>query len=452
MVSEIKWIAEGPNAKACVSSASAVVGVRPRRAHTKSRTGCNTCKTRRKKCDESQPACQQCQRKGIQCDYLSNHRDAARTRSMLQSQSQYSMSRQSARKEIAGVLELLCEQNGPSVKSHPRRVDVLQLIDHFLSEKNPWMGTPATQKTFQKHGMRLGMDAPHMLHAIVAFSAAHLDHLYPDPKLRVAAVHHYGRLVALYAVHMEQLGTETINHLFGTCILLTMLSYLVVGYDNPDLLCNPEEHECNWEAFRSLGGVRIMQGVPEYRAQLSQGVWRTMLEEAGRRKEEQDKAPVIPTTWWSNIMKDLCDLCDVSQDLQHGDPLYLEPLRGLNKIVHGGLDHAKIGQLMHFIGGLSPAFAEVLEQLELRAMLIVLYWHILLLLIGQWWTSRTGLVASRRAIAYLWKLGGTRIRKSLVFPAALCGLDVQYLDRLQKRNRGAITNVSPHLEIQLPYQ
>jgi hypothetical protein len=367
---------------------------------------------------------------------------------LAQGQSQYSMARQNARGDLTEVLDLVCEPNVSNSRPTPKRADVLRLIDHFVSEKHPWIGTPATQKAFQKHGMRLGVDAPHLLHAIMAFSAAHIDHLDPNPALRLTAVHHYGRLVELYADHMKQLGTGTVNHLFGTCILLTMLSYLVVGYDNPDLLCNPEEHECNWDAFRSLGGVRIMQGVPAYRAELTQGAWSIMLQEAVQWEEKTKREHMVTPVWWNNLLASLCDLCNVSPDLKQGDDIYLEPLRGLNKIVYGSLDDTKVGQLMHFIGRLSPAFQQVLEQLDPRAMLIILYWHSFLLLIGQWWAARTGIVASRRTIAFLWKVGGVGVRKLLVFPAALCGLDLQSLDQLLSNNQEIPISVSPFLEAQ----
>ncbi len=38
------------------------------RTHLKSRTGCKTCKIRRIKCDETQPACQRCSKSGWKCD------------------------------------------------------------------------------------------------------------------------------------------------------------------------------------------------------------------------------------------------------------------------------------------------------------------------------------------------------------------------------------------------
>ncbi|KAL5358590.1 putative C6 finger domain protein [Aspergillus floccosus] len=39
-----------------------------RRAHTKSRTGCRTCKTRRIRCDETWPSCKRCTTSGRRCD------------------------------------------------------------------------------------------------------------------------------------------------------------------------------------------------------------------------------------------------------------------------------------------------------------------------------------------------------------------------------------------------
>ncbi|EXJ96279.1 hypothetical protein A1O1_01405 [Capronia coronata CBS 617.96] len=41
---------------------------RTRRAHTKARTGCLTCKIRRKKCDEEKPFCRRCTSTGRKCD------------------------------------------------------------------------------------------------------------------------------------------------------------------------------------------------------------------------------------------------------------------------------------------------------------------------------------------------------------------------------------------------
>lgn len=44
----------------------------PRLAHKKSRRGCQQCKARRVKCDETHPACTKCTKHGVPCEYSRN--------------------------------------------------------------------------------------------------------------------------------------------------------------------------------------------------------------------------------------------------------------------------------------------------------------------------------------------------------------------------------------------
>ena len=47
-----------------------MASMRPRRAHTKSRNGCDQCKKRRVKCDERGPPCSNCISRELECSYL----------------------------------------------------------------------------------------------------------------------------------------------------------------------------------------------------------------------------------------------------------------------------------------------------------------------------------------------------------------------------------------------
>lgn len=106
------------------------------------------------------------------------------------------MSRRAVRKEVLRVLEAASERRPESDGQH---VDYLQLLDHFLNDDTPWIGSTACQRVLQKHGVRLGLEAPHLLHAIVAFSASHIDSLQLNLKFRITAVYHYDRLLASFA-------------------------------------------------------------------------------------------------------------------------------------------------------------------------------------------------------------------------------------------------------------
>lgn len=86
---------------------------------------------------------------------------------------------------------------------------------------------------------------------------------------------------------MSHMNTENVIHLYGTCTLLSMLSYLGVFYDNPDLNIDPEEHACDWDAFRSLQGTRVLQSVPALQYHLVQSIWLPTLQEAQEWEEER---------------------------------------------------------------------------------------------------------------------------------------------------------------------
>jgi hypothetical protein len=55
---------------------------RPRKGHTKSRRGCIVCKRRKVKCDEVQPRCRPCLKRGVDCKYASVNSSPATTQSI----------------------------------------------------------------------------------------------------------------------------------------------------------------------------------------------------------------------------------------------------------------------------------------------------------------------------------------------------------------------------------
>jgi hypothetical protein len=309
-------------------------------------------------------------------------------------------------------------------------IDILQLLDHFLSESAPWMGSSTNQRILQNHGITLATEAPHFLHAILSFSASHIDYLHPDPLFRIAAVQHCNRLVALYKVSLANLGTDNVTHLFGTCTLLSMLVYLGVAYDNSGTEDDPNDHECDFDSFRTLQGSRVLQGVPALRDQLRQSVWSQMLLDAEQSEDADPCGATIlsPSEWTFSVMEGLCTLCGVSKDLNSGDIIYLDALRGLNKLMHLKMDHNSIDQLMKFVASLTPAFLIELERFDPKAMTILAYWHAFMLQTGQWWVVRTAMGATRRTCMYLWQLGNRDIRRLLQFPVAQCGLDFEPTD------------------------
>ncbi len=92
----------------------------PRRGHTKSKSGCTSCKRRRVKCDEGRPTCGPCRRLALVCEYAHGQKDQA------------------------GALVVRISPLSPDAPGRPLRTTpgVLELTDlrffhHFLLEAYP---------------------------------------------------------------------------------------------------------------------------------------------------------------------------------------------------------------------------------------------------------------------------------------------------------------------------
>lgn len=140
-----------------------------KRAHTKSRNGCQQCKRRRIKCDENPPCCKNCATRGLECEYL----------------------------HLQGAIDALdlfvpgvpCQQptgpqSIPPAASQAHR-DVLwpapsldttdlALFHHYLLRTYPTIWPEGRDHTaWQDDVPRLALSHPFLLHAILALAAAH---------------------------------------------------------------------------------------------------------------------------------------------------------------------------------------------------------------------------------------------------------------------------------------
>ncbi|KAH8823589.1 hypothetical protein DL96DRAFT_1618047 [Flagelloscypha sp. PMI_526] len=129
---------------------------RKKRAHTKSKTGCNTCKKRRVKCDQKNfPTCENCSKRGIECDwpqiFLDQH-----------------VCRRPATQPIFTL--------GLSVYD-------LELIHHFTTTTAVSLvdihgiKSPHVLGIYQRNAPRLALAHPFLMHSILAISALHLHWL-----------------------------------------------------------------------------------------------------------------------------------------------------------------------------------------------------------------------------------------------------------------------------------
>ncbi|KAI8633220.1 hypothetical protein F5Y19DRAFT_417174 [Xylariaceae sp. FL1651] len=158
-----------------------------RRPHSKSRTGCRVCKSRRVKCDETRPACRRCLTHGVQCDFI--HETHASTSSTPQDTSN---------REALSIHQL----TSPSATATPElrqsttwfSVFELELFHHYITSTCLTLANEPTVRNFWRVNVpQVGFSHHYVLRGILSISALHLARLRPrqaDTLVEQALTHH----------------------------------------------------------------------------------------------------------------------------------------------------------------------------------------------------------------------------------------------------------------------
>ncbi|KAJ5211045.1 hypothetical protein N7491_010861 [Penicillium cf. griseofulvum] len=200
----------------------------PRKSHTKSRTGCKTCKRRHIRCDETFPQCRNCTKHNCRCDYqdaAANPRGSppARRGPDLLISPDIEMEVDSwHRTGVPPYPELLqCPRSGWSGLS---RTD-LRLIHHIIGisidlHRRGLSGcTVWAQKMPNFLAIALGSDF--VMSSILSFSAFHLAFVTRDQETRQLAFHH--KVTALQGLQtaLGSFSKENCNAILAASVLLS---------------------------------------------------------------------------------------------------------------------------------------------------------------------------------------------------------------------------------------
>ncbi|KAI0401316.1 hypothetical protein F4802DRAFT_580864 [Xylaria palmicola] len=160
-----------------------------RRPHSKSRTGCRVCKTRRVKCDETRPSCRRCQTHGTQCDFVFETANNTAPRGH----------HDSVGREALSIHRL----TSPSVAStsesarYPATwfsVLELELFHHFITSTSLTLACDPNARNFWRVNVpQLGFSHPYVLKGVLSIAALHLARLRPQQKdvlVEQAMMHH----------------------------------------------------------------------------------------------------------------------------------------------------------------------------------------------------------------------------------------------------------------------
>ncbi|KAL5324802.1 hypothetical protein ACEPPN_005920 [Leptodophora sp. 'Broadleaf-Isolate-01'] len=267
----------------------------------------------------------------------------------------------------------------------------------------------------QQHCLQLSVGAPYLLHAVLAFSASHLNFLLPhERRYGVTATFHYDLSLASYSSEITtRLDATNGDSLLGACHLHTMLAFRnLQSADDTE-----EEKPFTW--------LRTMQGTAILRSNLcpylEASVWHSVAVESRSWEEAFCNHLDSDNSWASLTSWALHRLCGVDPDPMLRENPYEKPLSRLCLLMRCEIGQDKIGMFMSFIGRLPPLFVQLLDRNDSKAMLILCYWSALLSQIDQWWIVSSAVGECLRLCKFLDEIPDQRIRDLLGFPASKCG-------------------------------
>ncbi|KAM3533769.1 hypothetical protein MY4038_002972 [Beauveria bassiana] len=201
----------------------------PRRSHTKSRKGCETCKRRHIRCDESFPQCRNCTKHKIRCPYNDLQVTPEPERSATPDKPDLMWTPQIeadiAEWQRTGVFPFPSLGLYPAPIAQLYSVENLRLIYHLAALYQQLAAMDANNFTlWTRHIptlLQIGANTPYVMHALLAFSAMHIAFLTDCRRVSNMAFEHRG--IALSGLHaaIGSFSRETSDAILAASLVLS---------------------------------------------------------------------------------------------------------------------------------------------------------------------------------------------------------------------------------------
>ncbi|KAH8601613.1 hypothetical protein B0O99DRAFT_735993 [Bisporella sp. PMI_857] len=266
-----------------------------RKPHSKARTGCQNCKRRKIKCDESKPSCANCTRRSLHCSF-----DTASGLSQCFANPELRIIEYKASK-IRRCEDKEAVETFPSFRDIPLLTDDtnsmptlsykdLQLFYHFSTSSVISPGYYVGGDTYwREEALRLGQSYPFVLHLVLALSALHIGKIcarsYEDSINQ--ADHHHAIAVSTMRAHLHQLDTAHLEA-FRLASSLICLFDLGKGPRPGHYLLLSDEGESSWRSL--LRGVQALREKKHHAEQQNMipEIYRLLLDAEGRHQPDSD--------------------------------------------------------------------------------------------------------------------------------------------------------------------
>ncbi|KAH9205620.1 hypothetical protein DL95DRAFT_231855, partial [Leptodontidium sp. 2 PMI_412] len=265
-----------------------------RSSHTKSRTGCVTCKSRRVKCDETRPVCNNCSSRRIECSYslepdLTFVLDIGESSRLFPSSSTVeALARDNvlptsddARLPDTQVLPQMQELYLANPSAKPQSLESMSwggmasfnLLSGFITKTYATLSLiEMKQQVWKDVVVELSSTSECLMHSLLAVSAAHMNYL--EDKSRPDAEHsshveastlHHNLAVSLMRKEVASLSEDNVEHIFAASTVLVAYSFATSR-----AISNQDGPQLEWP---NLEWFRLTRGISSITAQVWPALW-----------------------------------------------------------------------------------------------------------------------------------------------------------------------------------
>ncbi|KAH7130072.1 hypothetical protein B0J11DRAFT_602276 [Dendryphion nanum] len=414
--------------------------IHTRRPHNKSRGGCEACKRRRRKCDEVKPTCTPCSKRTAPCHYLTttSHPILPSTkRTTFHPLSPRSIPPTHIAKLWPGLwpgayTPSILAPTTSSSKSITHTSHDLYLIHHFLSTTVSDFETPSFP-IYSTSGLQLAKQSPYLMHAILALSACHLQHLGLSPTHALQfrapeAFHaHLASSGLRNAVRGEIKSTAEADTILTTSMLLNTLTFCVADYrDTEDVSSYRARTGTGIEGLR-WDWMRIQIGITELLYQTRP--WRPDSMWMPLFIATHERSALLAAERESELGGLLREFCERQREREGGrnkeceerEDMYDELVEMLTPLIERKVEVKWLIYYLHPVGAMTGDFVGLLEKGDTRALVLFVHWLRLMCAVDLWWCVRRVRRVCWVICEGLWARLGREEREIVRAPGVACG-------------------------------
>ncbi|PTB38024.1 uncharacterized protein TrAFT101_011869 [Trichoderma asperellum] len=393
------------------------IAVRKRKTHRKSRLGCGNCKIRSVKCDESKPTCRRCQASGFTCSYSGTGPTLQLSRSSVFRLSLAPTQAIPASTSIHGLCREAHLQPGlriPIVLPLQGRLGeyALRPEDHaalsrFYGRTASSLGTPTMRDGYFKAVHNLVAEHAFLIHILLAITLLHDTHLSQDPlppsHSQSLAFHWYHSTAILkhFLALPSPATTLSSTHrdaLWVCASILGATSFASIRTQDPLAawpLADPNPAvDLDW--LKMGYGKKVVWDIAN--PSRPESVFHNILHNTPMQQHIDRSAPISPGVF-SPFFYSFFGLSTPTSSSDTNP--YHRACVILSILWPNTINEDNAILFLTFITHIDPTYRSLLEEKDPRALLLLLFWHCLVVPLENWWLRRRCVVEAKAICMYL---------------------------------------------------